>query len=170
VRSSPPLYGTVRQDQCQLRDTTPPTLVRPMRCTLERGRRNPRKGDRHLFRAFLGPRRDVRLMRCVFSVIIGLVRPSPPSRHHPGHCSTIRDAVGLRGDKTQPRQLLCTLRPPVSCTLESAYGRRLSGRFQHHHPRSRSWMNTGHATTLRPKQDSPGWQSTPQHCAPYRYT
>jgi hypothetical protein len=34
----------VRQGQCQLRDTVPPTLVRRTHHTLERGRWNPRKG------------------------------------------------------------------------------------------------------------------------------
>jgi hypothetical protein len=48
-------------------------------------------------------------------------------KRHPEHCNVIPDAVGVRGGKTPPRRPLCTLRPPVSCTLESAYGRQLSG-------------------------------------------
>jgi hypothetical protein len=163
VRPSPPLYDTVRQGQCQLRDTMPPTLVRPTRRTLERGRWNPRKGDGRLFHACPGLCRDVRPVGRVSSVIINPVQPSPPSRRHPGHCSAIPDAVGLRSDKTPPRRLLCALRSPVSCTLESAYGRRLNERFQHHHPQSRSWTDTGHAMTLRRKPDSPRRPSTPLH-------
>jgi hypothetical protein len=76
-----------------------------------------------MFRAHPGQRRDVGLVRRVSSVTIGPMRPSPPPRRHPGHYSAIPDAVGVRGDKTPPRLLLCTLQPPVSCTLESAYGR-----------------------------------------------
>jgi hypothetical protein len=91
-----------------------PTLVRATRRTLERGRRNPRKGDGRLLRARPGRRRDVALVRRVSSVAIGPVRPFLPSRCHPGHCSTIPDAVGLQGDKTPPRRLLCALRPRVS--------------------------------------------------------
>jgi hypothetical protein len=170
VRPSPPLYDTVRQGQCQLRDTMTPTLVQPTRRTLERGRRNHRKGDGRLFHACPGPRRDVRPVGRVSSVTVGPARPSLPSRLHPGHCSAIPDAVGLRGNKTPPRRLLCALRPPVSCTLESAYGRRLNGGFQHHHPRSHSWADTGHAMTLRRKPDAPGRPSTPLHCPPCHHT
>jgi hypothetical protein len=47
------------------------------------------------------------------------VRPPPPSQHHPGHCITTPYTVGIRGDKTPPRRLLCARRPPVSRTLES---------------------------------------------------
>jgi hypothetical protein len=123
------------------------TLVRPERCTLERGRQNLQKRDGHLFRACPGQRRDVRPVRRVSSVTIGPVRPSPPPRHHPRHCGAIPDAMGVRGDKTLPRLLLCALRPPVSCTLDLAYGRRLNGRLLHHYPRSCSWTDTGYATT-----------------------
>jgi hypothetical protein len=56
--------------------------------------------------------------------------------------------VRVRDDKTPIRLLLCTLRPPVSRTLESAYGRRPNGKSPHSHPRSRSWAGTGLATTL----------------------
>jgi hypothetical protein len=41
---SPPLYDTVQQGQCQLRNTVLPTLVRPARRTLERGRRTLKGG------------------------------------------------------------------------------------------------------------------------------
>jgi hypothetical protein len=46
-----------------------------------------------------------------------------------------------------PRLLLCTLLPPISRTLESAYRRRLNGKSPHSHPRSRSWAGTGLTTT-----------------------
>jgi hypothetical protein len=132
--------------------------------------RTLRKGDGRSLRARPGPRHDVGPVRHVSSVTIGPVRPSPPSRSHPGHCSAIPDAVGARGDKTPPRPLLCPVRPPVSCTLESAHGRRPNGRLLHRHPRSRSWTDTGHAMTSRQKQDSPGRPSTPPHCTPCHHT
>jgi hypothetical protein len=124
-----------------------PTLVQPARRTLERGRRNPRKGDGRLSRARPGRHRDVGPVRRVSSVTIGPVRPSPLPRRHPGHYSTIPDVVRVRDNKTPPRLLLCTLRPPVSRTLESAYTQRPNGKSPHSHPRSRSSTGTGPTTT-----------------------
>jgi hypothetical protein len=147
-----------------------PTLVRPARRTLERGRRSPRKGEGCLSRAHPGRRRDVRPVRRVPSVTIDPVEPSIPARRHPGRCNTIPYAVEVRDDKMPPRLLLCAFRPPVNRTLESAYGRRPGKKLPHRHPRSRSWADTVHATTLCQKRDSPRRPSTPQHCAPYRYT
>jgi hypothetical protein len=135
---------------------------RPRKRTAE-----PSKGDGRPFRARTGPCRDVGRAP---SVTISLVRPSPPPRRHPRHCSAIPDAMEAHDDKTPPRRLLCTLRLPVSCTLESVYRRRLNGRFQHRHPRSRSWADTGHTATSRSKQDSPGRPSTPRHCTPRHHT
>jgi hypothetical protein len=112
----------VREGRCQLRDTVPPTLVRHARCTLERGRRNPRKGYVLLPHARTGRRHDVRLVERVSSANFGPVRPSPPLYCHPGYCSAIPSAVGAQDDETSPRPLLCFLRPSVSSTLEPAYG------------------------------------------------
>jgi hypothetical protein len=147
----------------------PPTLVRLAHRTLERGRWSPRKRYGHPSRTRTGRRCDVGPVRRVSSVTIGPVRPFPPPRCHPGRCSAILDIVGVRDDKIPPRLLLCTLRLPVSCTLETAYGRRPNGKLPHRHPRIRSWTDTGRATTPCQQQDSPGWPSTLQHCAPYRY-
>jgi hypothetical protein len=147
-----------------------PTLVRPARRTLEGGRRNPRKRDGCSTRACPGRRRDVGPVRRISSVSISPVRPSVLPRRNPGHCSVIPDDVRVRDDKTPPRLLLCTLRPPVNRTLESAYGRRPGKKLPRRHPRSRSWTDTGHATTLCQKQDSPGRPSILQHCAPCLYT
>jgi hypothetical protein len=119
--------------------------------TLEIGRRNPRRGHRRLFHACPGLRRDVRPAGPVTSVAVGPVRPSPPSRHHSGHCVTIPDAVEARGDGTSPRSLLRLVRPPVSSTLESACGRPPNERPLCRHPRSRSWTDIGHAMTSRQK-------------------
>jgi hypothetical protein len=147
-----------------------PTLVRPARRTLERRRRNPQRGDGRLSRARPSQRRDVGPVRRVSSVTISLVRPSPLPRRHPGHCSTIPDTEGVQDDQTPPHLLLCTLRPLVNRTPKSVYGRRPGKKLPHGYPRSRSWTDTGHATTLCRKQDSPGRPSTLQHCTPCRYT
>jgi hypothetical protein len=127
-------------------------------------------GDKRLFHASPGLRRDVRLAGLVTSVTISPVRPSPPPWRHHGHCSAILDDVEARGGGTSPRPLLCLVRPPISSTLESARGRPPNGRPLHRHPRSRSWTDTGHAITSRQKQDSPGRPSTPQHCTPCLHT
>jgi hypothetical protein len=147
-----------------------PTLIRPPRRTLGRGRRSPRKGDGSMFCARPGRCYDVRPVRRVSSVTISPMQPSPLPRRHPGHYSTIPDAMGVRDDKTPPHLLLHPLRRPVSRTLESAYGRRLNEKLPNHHPQSRSRTDTGHVTMLCQKQNSPGRPSTLQHCAPYRYT
>jgi hypothetical protein len=116
-----------------------------------------------------------------YTVTSGRRDRSPPSpsvlcghprhpQHHPGHCITIPDTVGGRGDKTPPRWLLCALRPPVSRNLEPMYGRRPNGRPLHRHPRSRSWTDAGHAMTPYQMQDSPRWLSTPWYCTPCLYT
>jgi hypothetical protein len=47
------------------------------------------------------------------------MRPSPLSQHHPGHWIAIPYAVGVRHDKTLPRQLLCALCPPPSAAPSS---------------------------------------------------
>jgi hypothetical protein len=72
----------------------------------------PSKGGRHLLRTRPRRHRDIGPMGHVSFVTIGPARPSSPSRRHPGHFSAILDAVGLRGDKTLPGQLLCTPPPP----------------------------------------------------------
>jgi hypothetical protein len=74
-------HCAVRPDH--LRDTVLPTFVRPMRRTLEGGRRNPRKGDGRPLRARLGRRRDAGPVRRVSSVTISPMQPSSPSRRHP---------------------------------------------------------------------------------------
>jgi hypothetical protein len=150
------------------------TLCRPLLYCLhikllEKGRRNPRKKYGRQPRAQAGPRRDIRPVERVSSVISGPVRISPPLCYHSRHYSTIPGATGAQDDKTSSHPLLCILRPPVSCTLELAYGRRpkreaptqppskpLLGRYMTRHDDRR-------------ERDSSGWPSTPRHCAPCRH-
>jgi hypothetical protein len=127
----------------------------------------PSRGDGRPFCTRTGPCHDV---GCVPSVTVSPVRPSPPPRCHPGHCSAILDAMEARGDRTSPRPLLCSVRPLVSYPLESTRGRRPNVRLLRRHPRSRSWTDTGHAMTSCQKQDSSGRSSTPRHCTPCHHT
>jgi hypothetical protein len=165
-RPSPPLCDAVRRGRRQSHDTVPPTFVLLTRCALERGRRNPRRGNERLLYACPGLRRDV---RPAGPVVIGPVRDQP-SRHHPGHCIAIPDVVEACDDRTSPRPLLCPVRPHVNSTLESPRGRPPNRQPLHRHPRSRSWTGTGHAMTPRRKPDSPGRPSTPRHCTPDLHT
>jgi hypothetical protein len=95
----------------------------------------PSKGGGRLSCARAGPCHDVGR---VPSVTISRVRPCPPPRRHPGHCSAIFNAVETHGNRTSPHPLLCLVRPPVSGTLESARGQPPNGRPPHCYPRSRS--------------------------------
>jgi hypothetical protein len=148
----------------------PPTLVRPVWRTLERGRQNPRKGYGRMSRACTGQCCDVEPMRRVSSVATGPVRPSPPLRHHPEHYSTIPDAMGAQDDKTSPRPPLCNLQPSVSPTLELTHARRPKEKFPRCNPRSRSWTDTRLAVAPCQEKNLPGRPSTPWHCTPYRHT
>jgi hypothetical protein len=170
ARPSPPLCDTVWHGQQQPRGTVPPTPVRPTRRTLEKGRQSPRREDVRLLHTLTGLRRDVRPVGAVTSVTIGPVRPSPPSRRHPGNCTTIPGAVEACSDRTPPRRPLCLVRPHVKGTLESSHGQPSNRRPLCRHPRSRSWTRTGRAMTPRRKRDSPGRPSTPWHCAPCLHT
>jgi hypothetical protein len=134
VRPSLSLCDAMRHGQCQSCDTVPPTLVRLTHRALERGRRNPRRGDGRLFHSRPGLRRDVRLAGPVTSVAVGPVQPSPPSQRHPGHCIAIPYAVGVWSEKTLPYRLLCALRPPISRTLEPTSRRRPNEKPLHRHP------------------------------------
>jgi hypothetical protein len=117
-----------------------------------------------------GQRRDAGPAEAVTSITIGPVRPSPPSRRHPGHCIAIPDAVEACGNRTPPRQPLCLVWPRVNGTLESSHGRLPNRKPLHRHPRSRSWTRTGRTTTPCQRQDSSGRPSTLQRCTPCFYT
>jgi hypothetical protein len=165
-----PLCDAVRHGQQQPHGTVPPSPVRPTHRTLEKGWRSPRREDGRLLHTHTGQRRDVRPVGAVASIAIGPVRPSPPSRHHPGHYTNIPDAMEACSDRMPPRRLLCLVRPHANGALESSRGRPSNRRPLRRHPRSRSWMCTGRTMTPCQKQDSPGQPSTPWHCAPCLYT
>jgi hypothetical protein len=105
---------------------------------LEKGRRSPRREDERLLHAHTGLRHDVRPVGAVTSVAIGLVRPSPPSQRHPGHCTNIPDAVEACDDRTPPRRLLCLVQPHVNGALKSSCERPSNRRPLRRHPQSRS--------------------------------
>jgi hypothetical protein len=170
VRPSLPLCDAVRHGQQQLRGTVPPTLVRSTCRTLEKGQRSPRRGDERILHARTRLHRGVRPVGAVTSVAISPVRPSLPSRRHPGHCITIPDAVEACGDRTPPRRLLCLVQPHVNGTLETSRGWPSNRRPLRRHPQSCSWTRTGCAMTPRVKQVSPGRPSSPWHCTPCLHT
>jgi hypothetical protein len=89
----PALCDVVRRGQQPPRGTVPPTPVRPVHHTLEKGRRNPQRDGVRLLCAHTGWRCDVRPVGAVTSVAISPMRPSPPLQHHLGHCITIPNAV-----------------------------------------------------------------------------
>jgi hypothetical protein len=120
----------VREGQCQLRDTVPPTPVRP-------AHRNPQK-------------KYGRLPRAQWSAS----SPSPSALcGHPHHCAAIPSTAMPSPSLWEPRTTRrchprhCT--PPAFRQLPSR--RRTdddsSGRRPHSHTRSRSWAGTGFATT-----------------------
>jgi hypothetical protein len=90
---SPPLWGTVRHGQCQLRGTVPPTPVRLARRALKGGPATP---SSHFLVNLQGQimtlgRRDA------IPATVGPVRPPPCSQHHAGHCYNHSGAVGDAG-------------------------------------------------------------------------
>jgi hypothetical protein len=113
---SPPLWGTVRRGQCQLRDTVPPTLVRLTRHALEGGPATPSSP------LLVTPQ--------------GQTVTSGRRERHPRHCqscaailapATPRRALlqllrrcRARGDGTPPRQPLHRVWNAVSGSLEPA--------------------------------------------------
>jgi hypothetical protein len=112
VRPSPALCGSCAGRLVSFHDAVPPTPVPPPCRSLERGRRNPRKGYDHLPGTRPRRRRDVRPAKRVPSATSGPVRPSPSLCRHPERCSVIRDIVGTQIDGTSSRWLLCGLGLP----------------------------------------------------------
>jgi hypothetical protein len=73
ARPSPPLCDAMQRGQQPPRGTMPPTPVRPVHRTVEKGRRNPRGDDAQLLRARTGRRCDVRMVGAVTFVAISPV-------------------------------------------------------------------------------------------------
>jgi hypothetical protein len=136
----------------------------------QRGAAEPSSGGKCFFNDYTGLHRDVRPAGTVFSVAISPVWPSPPLQRHAGYCDDIPNAVEAHGDRTSPRPPLYLVWTPVDGTLEPAHGRRSDSQPLRHHPRSRSCMGTGLATTTQQERDSLGRSSTPWHCSPCLHT
>jgi hypothetical protein len=90
---SPPLWGTVRHGQCQLRGTVPPTPVRLTRRALEEGPATPSKH----FLVNLQGQAKMLGRRDAIPATVGPVRPPPCLQHHAGHCYNHSGAVAHAG-------------------------------------------------------------------------
>jgi hypothetical protein len=90
---SPPLWGTVRHGQCQLRGTAPPTPVRLTRRALEGGPATP---SNHFLVNLQGQTMTLG-RRNAIPATVGPVRPPPCLQHHARHCYNHSDAVGHAG-------------------------------------------------------------------------
>jgi hypothetical protein len=154
----------VRRGRCQLRDTVPPTPVRLMRCALEGGPVAPSNPSLVTLQgqAVTSGRRERHPRHCQSCAAI----PAPTAPHR-ALLQQLR-RCWARGDGTPPRLPLYPIRITVNGFLEPAWGR--PGQPLRLHPRSRLCSSTGHATTLRSEQGSPGRPPTPRHCPPYLHT
>jgi hypothetical protein len=90
---SPPLWGTVRQGQCQLRDTAPPTPVRLTCRALEGGPTTP---SNHFLVNLQGQAMTLG-RRDTIPTTVRPVRPPPCLQHHVGHCYNHSGAVRHAG-------------------------------------------------------------------------
>jgi hypothetical protein len=90
---SPPLWGTVRHGQCQLRDTAPPTPVRLTCRTLEGGPTTP---SNHFLVNLQGQSMTLGRWNAI-PATVGPVRPPPCLQHHAGHCYNHFGAVRRAG-------------------------------------------------------------------------
>jgi hypothetical protein len=90
---SPPLWGTVRHGQCQLRGTAPPTPVRLTRRALEGGPATP---SNHFLVNLQGQAMTLG-RRDAIPVTVDPVRPPPCLQHLAGHCYNDSIAVGRTG-------------------------------------------------------------------------
>jgi hypothetical protein len=156
---SPPLWGTVRRGRCQLCDTMPPTLVRLTRRVLEGGPAAPSN-------PLLVTSQGQTLMSgqrerhpCCYQSCAAILAPAAPHR-------TLLQQLQrcwARRDGTPPRLPLYPVRITVNCFFEPVWRR--PGQPLHLHPRNRPCSSTGHATTPRPEQGSPGRPPAPRHCS-----
>jgi hypothetical protein len=156
---SPPLWGTVRRGRCQLRDTMPPTLVRLTRRDLEGGPAAPSN-------PLLVTPQGQTLMSgqrerhpCCYQSCAAILAPAAPHR-------TLLQQLQrcwARRDGTPPRLPLYPVRITVNGFFEPVWRR--PSKPLRLHPRNRPCSSTGHATTPRPEQGSPGRPPAPRHCS-----
>jgi hypothetical protein len=92
---SPPLWGTVRHGQCQLRGTVPPTPVRLTRRPLEGGPATP---SNHFLANLQGQTMTLGRWDAI-PATVGPVRPPPCLQHHAGHCYNNSGAVEHAGTR-----------------------------------------------------------------------
>jgi hypothetical protein len=90
---SPPLWGTMRHGQCQLRGTAPPTPVRLTHRALEGGPATP---SNHFLVNLQGQIMTLGRWDAI-PATVGPVRPPPCSQHHAGHCYNHFGAVRHAG-------------------------------------------------------------------------
>jgi hypothetical protein len=110
---SPPLWGTVRHGQCQLRGTAPPTPVRLIRRALERG---PDAPSNHFLVNLQGQIMTIG-RRDAIPATVGPVRPPPCSRRHVRHCYNHSGAVRHAGTE---RRHACHCNPYGSPSTASS--------------------------------------------------
>jgi hypothetical protein len=156
-RPSPPLFSTVRQGRCQLRDTVSPTPVRLMRRTLEGGPAAPS----NIFYVLIQDH----------TVTSGRRDRSSPSLStlcgHPRYCSSTPDTVATSRCcwDTRRRDIATTatvLRAgPRQRHPRTGPPRRLVNQPLRRHPRSRPCTSTGCTTT--PQQDASCWSLSLLH-------
>jgi hypothetical protein len=90
---SPPLWGTVRHGQCQLRGTAPPTPVWLTCRALEGGLATP---SNHFLVNLQGQAMTLG-RRNAIPATVSSVRPPPCLQHHAGHCYNHSGAVRHAG-------------------------------------------------------------------------
>jgi hypothetical protein len=109
----PPLWGTVRHGQCQLRGTVPPTPVWLTRRALEGGPATP---SNHFLVNLQGQAMTLG-RRDAIPTTVDPVRPPPCLRHHAGHCYNNSIAAGRTGTE---RRHACHCIPYGSPSMASS--------------------------------------------------
>jgi hypothetical protein len=158
---SPPLWGTVRYGQCQLRDTALPTPVRLKRRALEGGPATP---SNHFLVNLQGQvmtlgRRDAIL------ATVGPVRPPQCSQHHVGHCYNHSGAVRHTGAGRR-HAYHCT---PYGSPSTASSSLSEDATADHYAPtlEAATVRGTRHAMMTRSWRGPSRRPPTPRRCTPY---
>jgi hypothetical protein len=132
----------------------------------------PRRGADHTLeppsRDSTGSNRDVRTEGAPSPSLPVLCSHPRPCSATPCTAATTPTLLGTRGRYAATPATVYPVRITVNGFLEPAWRR--PGQPLHLHPRSHPCSSTGHATTLRTEQGSPGRLPTPRRCAPYLHT